>query len=102
LRIKHTTGEAASIVHAGVTFEPEEDGYFRIPFDLAQSLIATPFWEEEPATVVVPAAPELEEQAPPTTPGDASVPDPDVEELTPAQKGALTKAANAAKAAEAN
>lgn len=84
MRIKHTTGEAASIVHAGVTFEPEEDGYFRIPFDLAQSLIATPFWEEEPATVVVPAAPELEE------------------ELTPAQKGALTKAANAAKAAEAN
>ncbi len=79
MRIKHVTGEAAALVHEGRAFEPEEDGYFRLPFDLAQSLLILPFWEAEPATVVVPE------------------PDPEPE-LTPAQKGALTKAANAAKA----
>jgi hypothetical protein len=87
LRIKHTSGAAASLVHDGKTFEPEEDGYFRIPFDLAQSLLLSPDWEAEPATAVVPEpAPEQEQE-------DGT------EELTPAQKGALTKAANAAKAA---
>lgn len=83
MRIKHSTGAAASLVHDGRTFEPEEDGFFRVPFDLAQTLIRLEHWEAEPATVVVPEAPEPEE------------------ELTPAQKGALTKAANAKAAAEA-
>lgn len=85
MRIRHSTG-AASLVHEGRTFEPEDDGYFRVPFDLAQSLILLPDWEAEPAVAVVPAPePDPEEQDP--------------EELTPAQKGALTRAANAAKAA---
>lgn len=83
MRIKHTTGAAGSLVHDGAVYAPEEDGYFRIPFDLAQTLLKHPFWEAEPAVPVV-------------------QPEPEEPELTPAQKGALTKAAKAAEAADAD
>lgn len=86
MRIKHSTG-AAALVHEGRTFEPEDDGYFRVPFDLAQRLVLLPDWEAEPAVAVVPAPALVLDK-------------PEEPELTPAQKGALTKAANAAKAAD--
>lgn len=99
MRIKHQSG-AAAIVHEGKTFEPDEDGFIDVPFELALSLLQTPGWEtEEPRVFVPEPEPELEEQDPA---GGAENPggSPDSgEELTPAQKGALTKAANAAKAA---
>lgn len=81
MRIKPTTA-AAAVVDRGQTFEPDEHGFFDVPFELAQSLISTPFWDAEEPRVYFP---ELEAEPEP--------------ELTPAEKGALTKAANAAAAA---
>lgn len=94
MRIKHSTG-AAALVHEGRTFEPEDDGYFRVPFDLAQSLLRRPEWEAEPAVVVVPELPAVDPE--PATDPD---PEPNPDDLTPAQKAAITRAANKA-AAEA-
>lgn len=98
MRIKHIQGAAASLIHEGATYEPDEHGYFRVPFELANSLIARRDWEAEPAQVYV--AP-VEEDAPinEDNPNTEEV-DP-YEGLTPAEKGALTRQLKAEAAAKA-
>ena len=92
MRIKHINGAAGAIHHEGATFEPDEHGYFRLPFDLAERFLKQPFWEAEPVEVVLPEPVAI-------VVNDGEDEDGDDENLTPAEKGARTKAANAAKAA---
>lgn len=93
MRIKHHAG-AVSLVHEGETYLAGEDGYIDAPFELAQTLLLQHVWETEEPQVYIAPEPEIVVPEPPAPPVEP--------ELTPYQKGLLTRAANeAAKAAEA-
>lgn len=92
MRIKNSAGVAA-LVHEKATYTPDDDGFIDVPFELAQTLLNQHHgWEAEAAEVYVP----------PEEPVTTSGADESEVELTPYQKGLLTRAANeAAKAAKA-
>lgn len=100
MRIKHIEDAVESIVHEGATFVKDEEGFFRIPFDLANTFLKLPHWVAEEAKAIAVVHPELGNllEEPAENEGDEP-------ELTPAEKGARTralKAEAAAKAAENN
>lgn len=95
MRIKHTTGAAGSLAHQGVVYQPDEAGFFDVPFSLAIGLIGTPYWESEAPLPVVPeAAPAAEAQ--PVTPAA----EPAAEPEKPATRAAAKAAAKAEETAE--
>lgn len=90
MRIKHNSGFAGSLVHDGVVYQPDEAGFFTVPFSLGASMAALPWWETEEPRPVTPAPAPEPEQAPK---------EPVQESEAPATRAAARAAARAAKAA---